>query len=116
MSEITINQYELEKSLAPTLPELTEDEWKDLKNLLKEYGEENKDSNYFMLLAYEKRDYTLFAFKQNKNYEKFAIEVIELINSRGTLRNYEKFENRVEFWIEDVFYMLFPYDLGVIEI
>lgn len=71
---------------------------------------------YFMLLSAERSDYTVFAFQDALNTNLFADEVMSILESRGEVKEYDVKDRAIEIWVDDVFYALFPYDLGVIEL
>lgn len=113
---IEMNLHDLNKAVIAQLPALNSGR---LKDLISEIEKMVKDeSKYFMLLSHENRDYTVFAFANGGNEEVFADEVISVLESRGKIKEYDvkRDSNAIEIWVEDTFYVLFPYDLGVIEI
>lgn len=84
------------------------------------------EAQYYMFLCRDRNDYTIFNFIKN-NPEKGIKELIELIQSRGILKDivYNEKYNYYEFWIsidtegfrpEEYMYILFPCNEFVIEI
>ena len=76
---------------------------------------------YLMLLSNERKDYTVFALRNKNRLEladTLAKEVMECLENRGQIKEFDvkKDANAIEIWIDDAFYALFVYDLGVIEI
>lgn len=113
--EIKMNLHDLNKAVIGALPALDEKGLKQLKAGIKNFPSES--GKYYMLLSNERKDYTVFAFKSGRETSKFAKEVIEVLESRGTIKEFDiKEEDAIEIWVDDCFYALFPYDLGVIEI
>lgn len=116
MSEIVTNLHDMNKMMINQLPAITEDKKLSLRKAL--VNMLTTDGRYYMLLSNERRDYTVLAFKDEPAANKFADEVMEVLESRGTIKEFDvKAEaNAIEIWVDDVFYAIFPYDLGVIEI
>ena len=121
-AEIKTDLHAMNKMLMAQLPELTEKRKnilsKEIRNLaLVEDGA----FKYLMLLSNERKDYTVFALRNNNCLEladTLANEVMECLENRGQIKEFDvkKDANAIEIWIDDAFYALFVYDLGVIEI
>lgn len=113
--EIKMNLHDLNKTVIGALPPLADKGLKQLKAEIKNLVTEN--GRYYMLLSNERRDFTIFTFKNTPQPTKFVKEVMEVLESRGTIKEFEaKEEDAIEIWVDDVFYALFPYDLGVVEV
>ena len=121
-TEIKTDLHAMNKMLMAQLPELTEKRKnilsKEIRNLaLAEDGA----FKYLMLLSNERKDYTVFALRNKNRLEladTLAKEVMECLENRGQIKEFDvkKDANAIEIWIDDAFYALFVYDLGVIEI
>ena len=121
-AEIKTDLHAMNKMLMAQLPELTEKRKnilsKEIRNLaLAEDGA----FKYLMLLSNERKDYTVFALRNKNRLEladTLAKEVMECLENRGQIKEFDvkKDANAIEIWIDDAFYALFVYDLGVIEI
>ena len=122
MSEIVTDLYAMNKMLVAQLPELSKERKEVLSNAISELAlAENGSFKYLMLLSNERKDYTVFALRGLNREEvsnKLAKEVIECLDERGTIKDFDikKDANAIEIWVDDAFYALFVYDLGVIEI
>ena len=122
MSEIVTDLYAMNKMLVAQLPELSKERKEVLSKAISELALiENGSFKYLMLLSNEKKDYTVFALRGLNREEvsnKLAKEVIECLDERGTIKDFDikKDANAIEIWVDDAFYALFVYDLGVIEI
>lgn len=86
---------------------------------VQEYIQENKDSNYFMLLCHERRDYTVF--KREGNNMSFAVkELREVLQERGGIIAGGRTEDEIamELWCatgtEAFCFYFFPIDKAVI--
>lgn len=80
----------------------------------------NQDSNYFMLLSNERRDFTVFNLNGEPTVETVKNDIIELFHNRGqvtdiTLQDDGKYEIWLRIDDEDFLYYLFDYDWGVLE-
>ena len=122
MSEIVTDLYAMNKMLVAQLPELSKERKEVLSKAISELALiENGSFKYLMLLSNERKDYTVFALRGLNREEvsnKLAKEVIECLDERGTIKDFDikKDANAIEIWVDDAFYALFVYDLGVIEI
>lgn len=112
--ELTLNLHELNKAVINALPSLEEKRVKQLKKAISTLASDG--GKYFMLLSNEKRDYTVFTFKDKTEPVKFANEVLDVLGNRGTIKEFDITEGGIEIWVNDTFYALFNYDLGVIEV
>ena len=104
-TEIKTDLHAMNKMLMAQLPALVED----------------GAFKYLMLLSNERKDYTVFALRNKNRLEladTLAKEVMECLENRGQIKEFDvkKDANAIEIWIDDAFYALFVYDLGVIEI
>ena len=122
MNEIVTDLYAMNKMLVAQLPELSKERKEVLSKAIGELALiENGSFKYLMLLSNEKKDYTVFALRGLNREEvsnKLAKEVIECLEERGVIKDFDikRDANAIEIWIDDAFYALFVYDLGVIEI
>ena len=122
MSEVVTDLYAMNKMLVAQLPELSKERKEVLSKAISELALiENGSFKYLMLLSNERKDYTVFALRGLNREEvsnKLAKEVIECLDERGTIKDFDikKDANAIEIWVDDAFYALFVYDLGVIEI
>ena len=121
-AEIKTDLHAMNKMLMAQLPEL---EGKRKNELSKEIRNlalaEDGAFKYLMLLSNERKDYTVFALRNKNRLEladTLAKEVMECLENRGQIKEFDvkKDANAIEIWIDDAFYALFVYDLGVIEI
>lgn len=110
--------YELNKQGYKQLPDLGEQELSIIADNVTAFLKKDK-SKWYMLLSNEKRDFTLFD-DTRQLYDKLAMEVIDILKSRGRLKGIDIRESDIDFWIEidgEVFlYKLFSYDWGIIKI
>ena len=113
MADIKTNLHDLNKMVVGQLPELNKKGIEELASDIRTL--ERKKEKYFMLLSNEKKDYTIF----NKVKEKGSLdlEVLDVISTRGKIKEYEVMGDydAIEIWVDETFYALFPYDLGVVE-
>lgn len=112
--------YDFNKIGYLKIPKLTEEEKqnviKDIQKFLSKH-----DSEHYMILNAEGRDYTVYRFKNAHLYKAMSIDIISLMEERGSIKSIEISEDSVDFWIEKddkqcYMYKLFPYDWGVIKI
>lgn len=84
--------------------------------------QEREESQYWMLLCHERRDYTIFNIIACQDHKDIECELKPTLLNRGTIISIEKQpDENWEIWIRDsenenFVYYLFPYDNGVIEI
>lgn len=117
------NMYEVNKQLMKYETPITEEEIINRKNDITNWLFET-DNKYYMLLCHEKRDYTIFAVKNETGAEDIAdILIDECIYNRGDLIAIDKVSNEevYEIWIKDLSdeyncYYFFPYGEAVIEV
>ena len=121
-AEIKTDLHAMNKMLMAQLPELEEKRKNELSKEIRNLAlAEDGAFKYLMLLSNERKDYTVFALR-NKNRlalaDTLAKEVMECLENRGQIKEFDvkKDANAIEIWIDDAFYALFVYDLGVIEI
>lgn len=123
-----MNQGIVEKSL----PDLTEEELQDKKNLIVDFVN-NTGNTYYMLLCNDRKDYTIFhrqydsikgVYLDNDGVIDETLERIlvdECLPNRGKTKSIELTENKdaVEIWIsidnQSYCYYFFPYDSAIIE-
>ena len=121
-TEIKTDLHAMNKMLMAQLPELAERRKNELSKEIRNLAlVEDGAFKYLMLLSNERKDYTVFAFRYKNRLEladTLAKEVMECLENRGQIKEFDvkKDANAIEIWIDDAFYALFVYDLGVIEI
>ena len=121
-AEIKTDLHAMNKMLMAQLPELEEKRKNELSKEIRNLAlAENGAFKYLMLLSNERKDYTVFALRNKNRLEladTLAKEVMECLENRGQIKEFDvkKDANAIEIWIDDAFYALFVYDLGVIEI
>lgn len=124
MQELSFgNLYDANKQLSHAEPLMVEPQkvvkWQRLKDYIY-----SRTETYFMLLCHERRDYTVFNIVDNRDIaaNKFPVELFDCFRNRGGLVSMDLIDNDYawEIWLriddEDFCYMLFPYDVGVIEV
>ena len=119
MSEVSMgNLYDLNKSAMQNEKVLS---IFALRNKLDEVKSRFFKKGYFMLLCHERRDYTVFNIKEDKNVNIAREDLKECLMNRGDIVSIDKTEDGVayEIWMridgDNFVYYLFPYDMGVIE-
>ena len=121
-AEIKTDLHAMNKMLMSQLPELEEKRKNELSKEIRNLAlAEDGAFKYLMLLSNERKDYTVFALRNKNRLEladTLAKEVMECLENRGQIKEFDikKDANAIEIWIDDAFYALFVYDLGVIEI
>ena len=121
-AEIKTDLHAMNKMLMAQLPELEEKRRNELNKEIRNLAlAEDGAFKYLMLLSNERKDYTVFALRNKNRLEladTLAKEVMECLENRGQIKEFDvkKDANAIEIWIDDAFYALFVYDLGVIEI
>ena len=121
-AEIKTDLHAMNKMLMAQLPELEEKRKNELSKEIRNLAlVEDGAFKYLMLLSNERKDYTVFALRNKNRLEladTLAKEVMECLENRGQIKEFDvkKDVNAIEIWIDDTFYALFVYDLGVIEI
>ena len=121
-AEIKTDLHAMNKMLMAQLPELEEKRKNELSKEIRNLAlAEDGAFKYLMLLSNERKDYTVFALRNKNRLEladTLAKEVMECLENRGQIKEFDvkKGANAIEIWIDDAFYALFVYDLGVIEI
>ena len=121
-AEIKTDLHAMNKMLMAQLPELAEKRKNELSKEIRNLAlAEDGAFKYLMLLSNERKDYTVFALRNKNRLEladTLAKEVMECLENRGQIKEFDvkKDANAIEIWIDDAFYALFVYDLGVIEI
>ena len=121
-AEIKTDLHAMSKMLMAQLPELEEKRKNELSKEIRNLAlAEDGAFKYLMLLSNERKDYTVFALRNKNRLEladTLAKEVMECLENRGQIKEFDvkKDANAIEIWIDDAFYALFVYDLGVIEI
>ncbi|NLK23322.1 MAG: hypothetical protein GX309_04895, partial [Clostridiales bacterium] len=120
-AEIKTDLHAMNKMLMAQLPELEEKRKNELSKEIRNLAlAEDGAFKYLMLLSNERKDYTVFALRNKNRLEladTLAKEVMECLENRGQIKEFDvkKDANAIEIWIDDAFYALFVYDLGVIE-
>lgn len=126
--DMGIDMYSFNRVNMGQLPYLeTEEELDGAKTIIKNYI--NKTCNeFYMMLNHDLRDFTLFNFRNgllnNTKIQVMANDIIECMQNRGFGLldvNLDEAETAIEIWVknketEAVFmFLLFPYDMGVIQ-
>lgn len=85
-----------------------------------------QNNYYYMLLCNERKDYTVFHWKNicNDNDAKEIAKILvdECLTNRGEIRGIDLTKNKdaIEIWLiiedEAFVYYFFPYDMGIIEV
>lgn len=121
-AEIKTDLHAMNKMLMAQLPELEEKRKNELSKEIRNLAlVEDGAFKYLMLLSNERKDYTVFALRNKNRLEladTLAKEVMECLENRGQIKEFDvkRDANAIEIWVDDAFYALFVYDLGVIEI
>ena len=119
--------YDVNKNLVKNNEiKISEEVLNSKKEIVKSYIE--KSSNfYYMLLCNERKDYTVFNFKDKQKNKKNSMEcakilIDECLKNRGEIRGIDltKIKDAIEIYIvieDDAYiYYFFPYDNAIIEI
>lgn len=126
--DMGINMYDFNRVNMGRLPLLkTEDEINGAKDVIKRFANQML-AKYYMLLNHDTRYFTLFNFTNGKidsiKIQQMSNDVIECMqNLNYGIIDISPDENGggLEIWVKDLetetvyMYILFPYDLGVIE-
>ena len=121
-AEIKTDLHAMNKMLMAQLPELEAKRKNELSKEIRNLAlAEDGAFKYLMLLSNERTDYTVFALRNKNRLEladTLAKEVMECLENRGQIKEFDvkRDANAIEIWVDDAFYALFVYDLGVIEI
>lgn len=119
------NLYDINKNIVKQNEiELSEGILNSKKEIIKNFIMSKSDDFYFMLLCNEKKDYTIFDFKDYKTSERSLncakCLIDECLANRGEIRGIDLTKDRdaIEIWMvidnEAYVYYFFPYDNGVI--
>ena len=119
------NLYDINKNIVKQNEiKLNEGILNSKKETIKNFMISKSNTFYYMLLCNERKDYTVFDFKENKNPEKCMdcakCLVDECLVNRGEIRGIDltKDKSAIEIWMvienEAYVYYFFPYDNGVI--
>lgn len=120
--QVEMRLYDLNKTLMANSKAMDIEEGKKIvRDYLTDLALTETIPDYFMLLAAEKRDFTVFAFVDrgfsSSQLNSFVDNLFEVVMDRGVLKDVEvKEDGSIDIWVNDVFYKLFDYDWGVIEI
>lgn len=106
-------------------PELTEGNLNSKKQIIIDFIKKC-NNNYYMLLCNERKDYTVFRWKDLNSalapFEMANILVDECLKNRGSIRGIDltQAKDAMEIWLvidDDAYvYYFFPYDAAVIEV
>lgn len=117
---INVSLYELNQSAMHAMPAMSDIDIETAKASIREFIDRFQDV-YFMLLSNDKHYYTIFNKSTTVTSLYFPLienEVIECLQSQGTIKAIEFAEDKIECWVSDntnaYVYYLFPYDKGVI--
>lgn len=112
-----VRLYDLNKSIMGQMPAIEKEK---VVKVLNEYFDKFETiPAYHMLLAAENRDFSVFEFLDEINDEKVSVmvnEIVELLESRGVVKDISMNGNDVDIWVNDVFFKLFDYSWGVIPV
>ena len=115
---IEMRLYELNKSIMGQMP--TMDKEIVVKVLRQYFDTFNEDiPTFHMLLSAESRDYTVFEIVDHAcedRTEKIINSIIEVLDFRGPIKDICLNEGCVDIWVNDVFYKLFDYTWGVVQV
>ena len=122
---LTLNLYDLNKSIISQMPDLTQEKIQESIELINNF-KKSTDNMFYMLYGYEINYFTLFRTNEYAP-ETIGEAIINCLESVGTIKaidsNFEA--NAIEIWInyisedsEPILTMLylFPYDMGVVEV
>ena len=125
--DMGIDMYSFNRVNMGQLPYLETEEIECAKQCLKNYIN-HTFSTYYMLLNHDNKDFTLFHFKNSVGSDikinTMANDIIECMENRGfglLEINSDETGGAQEVWVKDkktetvYMYLLFPYDMGVIE-
>ncbi len=118
---ISMNLYELNKSIVNQLPALSNNEIADKIDTIEALYTSNADTHY-MLLCKEYNYYTMFECDTMLSMPSFEAAVCEIISNIGEVYSIELTEDKsaIEIWIKPndeesaLAFYLFPYDAGVV--
>ena len=118
-SNVNVSLYDMNKQIISQIEKMEKDE---MIKILDEFVDKNCNVKYFMCLNHEKRYFTLFHKYQEQYFTvdvTFAEAVLECLEAVGEVKTIDKYEDRLEIWVEDkdtLFdFLLFSYDEGVVE-
>lgn len=114
-----MNLYDINQAAYAKCSKMTKSEINEAKEKVLEYLKAC-DGRYYLILNPDCRYFTVYTFKDNKDYETMVDDMFDLVKKLGPLKGVEITDNMVEFWVmyEGVCTMfgMFQYDKGVIEI
>ena len=120
-----MNLYDYAKLFVNGMKEISEEDLKIGKTLIKNYLKERKQECY-MLLCREIYDFTIFQNvnpENDWNYEEFFSAILDCFANRNMIiKQIDRADDTsaIEIWVqmeeEQLCFYLFPYDLGVIKI
>lgn len=114
-----MNLYDFNQAIIEQMPELTKEKKQEAIQLINDFEQETA-SSYYMLLNNELHYYTIFVHNPfgKTDFHTLADSVFECAYSIGKIKTIDKFndenEQRIEIWINNNCYILFPYDSGVV--
>lgn len=121
------NLYDMNKQLMLNQPAITEDRLVEIVSQLYTWITERTSQHYFMLLCYERRDFTLFNIQPKDilgttigQINAMVNDIIECMTNRGMLLSADLQDDGAwELWLrvedECFAYYLFPYGEAVLE-
>lgn len=120
---VNVSLYELNQGAMSAAPAMTDDAIKAAKETISDFVQSYHHAKYFLLLSNEKRYYTVFSVGNTTgtdfDYETIEDEVINCLQNQGTIKDIDKVDNGIEFWVtvdnNSYVYYLFNYDQGVIK-
>lgn len=117
---LNLNLYDLNKQIMSQLPDMTEEQIDNGREIIKKYLQE-QENEFYMLLCRDISYYTLFQTSNLITEPAAADEVIECAKEIGALKSIDANEaNAIEIWVHPVeqdpmVMYLFSYDSGVIQ-
>ena len=119
--------YEFNQIGMSALPDFTEEDLLKTKEEFDGWIKDRKANKYYMLLNKENSYYTLFHIQSSFVLKDISLtffaELCECLKTFGTIKSIDLTEDGTayEIWVKDednqnFMFMLFPYDLGVIQI
>ncbi|MEG0153417.1 MAG: hypothetical protein RR744_09665 [Cellulosilyticaceae bacterium] len=118
-NEVKVSIYDLNKNIISQMPVVEKSEvCETIQQYLKSLYKIDELPEFFMLLAAEKRDFTVFYLDDVIiNFEKIAEEMYEVLSNRGVIRDITINEDdTIDAWVDGILYKMFKYDWGVIKI
>lgn len=116
---IDMRIYDLNKNIMAQMPRLETEEVKEkIKGYLMELNDADILPEFFMLLAAEQRDFTVFHLEDIIiDFNKITKEIFEVLSSRGEIKDVtHNDDDTLDIWVGENLFKMFSYDWGVIKI